>query len=43
MVKPAVNVKSPVMAWNEWDPLEEVSVATCSNSFLLSQTTFQKP
>ena len=24
-IQPNVNENSPVMAWNEWDPLEEVN------------------
>ena len=25
-IQPNVNENSPVMAWNEWDPLEEVNI-----------------
>jgi len=28
----SVNLKSPVMAWNEWDPLEEVIVGRAENA-----------
>lgn len=33
-ITPVVNPKSPVMAWNEWDPLEEVIVGRPDNAIV---------